>query len=74
MEVLQKHVMLDIIFGILLCDVRIGFIFKYFVICHTPVLGDDFILGNSKKTPRNLQEGPQLLRHITLDFFMIIQN
>jgi hypothetical protein len=33
------------------------------VICETPVLGDDFILGNSKKTPRNLQEGPQLLRH-----------
>ena len=27
-----------------------GFIFKYFVICDTPVLGDDFILGNSKKT------------------------
>jgi hypothetical protein len=30
------------------------------VISDTPVLGDDFILGNSKKTPRNLQEGPQL--------------
>jgi hypothetical protein len=35
------------------------------VISDTPVLGDDFILGNSKKTPRNLQEGPQLFRHIT---------
>jgi hypothetical protein len=44
------------------------------VICDTPVLGDDFILGNSKKTPRNLQEGPKLLRPITQDFFMIIQN
>ncbi len=31
------------------------------MISDTPVLGDDFILGNSKKTPRNLQEGPQLL-------------
>jgi hypothetical protein len=45
MTVLQKHVMLAIIFCISLCDVRIGFIFKYFVIC------DDFILGNSKKKP-----------------------
>jgi len=60
MKVFQKHVMLDIIFGILLCDVRIGFIFKYFVICHTPVLDDDFILENSRKTYRNLQEGPKL--------------
>ena len=49
MKVLQKHVMLAIIFCILLCDVRIRFIFKYFVICDTPVLGDDLIFGNSKK-------------------------
>ncbi len=27
------------------------FIFKYFVICDIPVLGDDFIFGNSTKTP-----------------------
>jgi hypothetical protein len=74
MKVLQKHVMLAIIFWIKLCDDRIGFIFKYFVICDTPVLGDDFIFGNSKKTPRNLQEGPKLLSYITQDFFMIIQN
>jgi hypothetical protein len=60
MEVLQKHVMLDIIFCILFCDVRIGFIFKYFVIWDSPDLGDDFILENSKKTYRNLQEGPKL--------------
>ncbi len=52
--------MLGIIFSILLCDARIGFIFKYFVICDTPVLGDDFILENSEKTYRNLQEGPKL--------------
>jgi hypothetical protein len=58
MTVLQKHVMLAIIFCILLCNVRIGFIFKYFVICDTPVLSDDFIFENSKKTYRNLQEGP----------------
>jgi hypothetical protein len=74
MKVSQKHFMLAIIFCIKLCDVRIGFIFKHFVICDTPVLGDDFILGNSIKTHRNLQEGPQLLRHITQGFFMIIQN
>ncbi len=74
MKVLQKHVMLATIFWIELCDVRIGFIFKYSGICDTPVLGDDFILGNSKKNPRNLQEGPKLLRRITQDFFMIIQN
>jgi hypothetical protein len=60
MEVLQKHVMLDIIFCILFCDVRLGFIFKYFVIWYTPVLGDDFIFENSKKTYRDLQEGPKL--------------
>jgi hypothetical protein len=74
MKVLQKHVMLAIIFCILLCDVRIGLIFKYFVICDTPVLGDEFILGNSKKTHRNLQEGPKLLMPITRDFSMLIQN
>jgi hypothetical protein len=74
MKVLQKHVMLAVIFCILFCDVRIGLIFKYFVICDTHVLGDDFIWGNSKKTYRNLQEGPKSLRPITLDFFMIIQN
>jgi hypothetical protein len=56
MKVLQKHVLLAIIFCILLCDVRIGLIFKYFVICETPGLGDDFILGNSKK---NLQKSPR---------------
>jgi hypothetical protein len=61
MKVLQKHVLLAIIFCISLCDVRIGLIFKYFVICDTSVLGDDFILGNSKKTHRKLQEGPKLL-------------
>ncbi len=66
--------MLAIIFCILFSDVRIGRIFKYFVICHTLVLGDDFILGNSKKTYRNHQEGPKSLRPITRDFFMIIQN
>jgi hypothetical protein len=49
MKVLQKHVMLALIFCIFLCAVRIGLIFKYFVICDTSVLGDDFILGNSKK-------------------------
>jgi hypothetical protein len=74
MKVLQKHLMLDIIFCLLLCDVRIGFIFKYFVICDAPVVGDDFILENSEKTYRNPQEGPKLQRHITRDFFMIIQN
>jgi hypothetical protein len=74
MKVLQKHVMLAIIYCILFSDVRIGLIFKYFVICDTPVLGDEFILGNSKKTYRNLQEGPKSLRPITRDFFMIIQN
>jgi hypothetical protein len=47
--------MLDIIFCILLCDDRIGLIFKYFVIFDTPVLGDDFNLENSKK---NLQKSP----------------
>jgi hypothetical protein len=66
--------MLAIIFCLLLCNVRIGFIFKYFVICYTSVLGDDFIFENSKKTYRNLQEGPKLLRPIARDFFMIIQN
>jgi hypothetical protein len=71
MKVLQKHVMLAIIFCILLFDDRIGLIFKYYVIYNTPVLGDDFILGNSKKTYRNLQEGPKLLKPITRDFFMI---
>ncbi len=60
MKVLQKHVMLDIIFCIFLCDVRIGFIFKYFVICDTPVSGDDFIFENSEKTYEKLQEGPKL--------------
>jgi hypothetical protein len=74
MKVLQKHALLAIIFCILFCDVRIGLIFKYFVLCDTPVLGDDFILGNSKKTYRNLLEEPKSLRPITLDFFMIIQN
>jgi hypothetical protein len=74
MKVLQKKVMLAKIFSILFSDVRIGLIFKYFVICDTPVLGDDFILGNSKKTYRNLQEGSKSLRPITRDFFMIIQN
>ncbi len=48
--------MLAIIFCILFSDVRIGLIFKYFVICDTPGLGDDFILGNSKK---NLQKSPR---------------
>jgi hypothetical protein len=51
-----------------------GFIFKYFVICDNPVLGDDFIFGNSTKTPRNLREGPKLLTHITRDFLMKIKN
>jgi hypothetical protein len=74
MKVLQKHIMLATIFCILLCDVKIGFIFKYFVISDTPVFGDDFILENSKKTYRNLQEEPKLLRPIARDFFMIIQN
>ena len=27
-----------------------GLYLNFFVICDTPVLGDDFILGNSKKT------------------------
>jgi hypothetical protein len=74
MKVLQKHVMLALIFCIFLCAVRIGLIFNYFVICDTSVLGDDFILGNSKKTYKNIQEGPKLLRPITRDFLMIIQN
>ncbi len=52
----------------------IEFIFKYFVISDTPVLGDDFILENYKKAYTNLQEEPKLLRPIALDFFMIIQN
>jgi hypothetical protein len=46
MKVLQKHSLLAIIFCILFCDVRIGLIFKNFVLCDTPVLGDDFILGS----------------------------
>jgi hypothetical protein len=74
MKVLQKHVMLAIFFCLKLCDVRIGFIFKYFVICATPVLGDTLFWEIPKKKPRNLQEGTKLLRHITQDFFMIIQN
>ena len=73
-KVVQKNVMLAIIFFIQLCDVKIGLIFKYFVICQTSVLGDDFILGNSGKVEKNLQEGPNLQRCITQDFFMIIQN
>jgi hypothetical protein len=60
MKVLQKHLILAIIFCLLLCDVRIGLTFKYFVICDTPVLGDAFIFGNSQKNPRNLQEGLKL--------------
>ncbi len=52
----------------------IGFLFKYFEICGISVLGDDFISGNSGKVEKNLQEGPNLVRPITLDFFMIIQN
>jgi hypothetical protein len=51
-----------------------GFIFKYFVICDTTVIGDDFIFGNSTKTPRNLREEPKLLTHIARDFFMKILN
>ena len=66
--------MLAIIFCILLCNVRIGFIFKYFVICDTPVLGDDFIFGKAEKVGKKLQEGVNLLKPITPDFFMIIQN
>jgi hypothetical protein len=74
MKFLQKDVMLALILCIQFCDVRIGFIFKYFVIRDTPVLGDDFILGNSEKANRNLQEGPNLLSPITLDIVIIIQN
>jgi hypothetical protein len=74
MNVLQKHIMLATIFCILLCDVKIGFIFKYFLISDTPVFGDDFIFEKSKKTYRNLLEGPKLLRPIAQDFLMIIQN
>jgi hypothetical protein len=73
MKILQKHFMLAIIFGIILCDGRIGFIFKYFVMCNAYVLGDDFFSGNSGKTGENRQEGPNLLSPITLDFSMIIQ-
>jgi hypothetical protein len=74
MKFLQKDVMLALILCIQFCDVRIGFIFKYFGIRDTPVLGDDFILGNSEKANRNLQEGPNLLSPITLDIVIIIQN
>ena len=73
-KVIQKHVMLAIFFCIQLCDVKIGLIFTYFVICHTSVLGDDFISGNLGKVVKNLQEGLNLQRPITLDFFMIILN
>jgi len=73
MKIVQKHFMLAIIFCILLCDVRIGFIFKHFVMCNASVLGDDFFSVNSGKTGENRQEGPKLLSPITLDFFMIIQ-
>ena len=70
-KVVQKHVMLAIIFCIQLFDVKIGLIFKYFVICQTSVLGDDFISG---KVVKYLQERANLQRPITLDFFMIILN
>jgi hypothetical protein len=73
-KVVQKHVMLAIIFCIQLCDVKIGLIFKYFVICQTSVLGDDFISGNLGKVVKYVQEGANLQRPITLDFFMIILN
>jgi hypothetical protein len=74
MKFLQKDVMLALILCIQFCDVGIGLIFTYFVIRDTPVLGDDFIFGNSQKANRNLQEGPNLLSSITLDIVIIIQN
>jgi hypothetical protein len=70
MKFLQKDVMLALILCIQFCDVGIA----YFVIRDTPVLGDDFIFGNSQKANRNLQEGPNLLSSITLDIVIIIQN
>jgi hypothetical protein len=74
MKFLQKDVMLALILCIQFCDVGIGLTFTYFVIRDTPVLGDDFIFGNSQKANRNLQEGPNLLSSITLDIVIIIQN
>ena len=74
MKFVQKRFMFAIIFCTLLCDVRIGFLFKYFVMCNASVLGDDFFSVNSRKTGENRQEGPKLLSPITLDFFMIIQH
>jgi hypothetical protein len=64
MKFLQKDVMLALILCIQFCDFGIGLIFTYFVIRDTPVLGDDFIFGNSQKANRNLQEGPNLLSSI----------
>ncbi len=43
--------MLAIIFCILLCDDRIGFVFKYFVIRDTPVLGDTLFWDIPNKAP-----------------------
>ena len=47
MKFLQKHDILVLIFCIYLCDVRTRFIFDYFVISVTLVLGDDISFGNS---------------------------